>query len=216
MPHIDAGPEAAARSLLAREVHDRIGTGLALALRRLDLLEMTAEGLGPAERGRVADVRTALLDTLGVAREVASGLRRPPAARPGLERSLTDFLESMAPCAPYVQVRVDGDDSWIPAQIADEVFVIVRESLRNVLAHARARHARARIVIAPHEVHAQVVDDGFGFDPATVRRLGRTNGLLGMEERAAALAGTASISSAPGRGTRVAVWIPIKESSIHG
>ncbi|MFC8720747.1 hypothetical protein ACFUEL_25450, partial [Kitasatospora sp. NPDC057198] len=47
------------------------------------------------------------------------------------------------------------------------------------------------------------------FDPAAVRRPGRAAGLLAMEERAAALGGTATVASAPGRGTEVVLRIPL-------
>ncbi|GHF27724.1 sensor histidine kinase [Streptomyces morookaense] len=219
MAHIDTAPDAAVCGRLAREVHDRIGTGLALALRRLDLLELTATGLTPAERARLADARAALLDTLGVAREVVSSLRGPavaPAApvRASLEGELRGFLRSMEPLGVQVQLRVDGDDSWVPPLIAGEVFVVVREALRNALAHAGGRRVTVRVCLAPHEVHAVVADDGVGFDASAPRAPGRANGLLGMEERARALDGTTTVTSAPGRGTTVTVWIPIKGDDI--
>lgn len=219
MTNIDAAPDAAVCSRLAREVHDRIGSGLALALRRLELLELTATGLTPAEKGRLADARAALLDTLGVAREVTSALRRCPAAgaitsAPPLEGALRSFLQSMEPLGVRVRLQVDGDDAWVPPLVVSEVFIVVREALRNALAHAGAGEVTVRAVIAPHEVYAEVADDGVGFDTRAPRTAGRTNGLLGMEERARALDGTTTVTSAPGRGTTVAVWIPIKGSSI--
>ncbi|MDI5967001.1 histidine kinase [Streptomyces sp. SL13] len=215
-------PSDAERAMIAREVHDRIGSGLALVLRRLELLEATARDLGPAERARLADVKESLVDTLGVAREIITALRRPvvaevaePARGPRLEPALRGFVAAMGPCGPAVRIGVEGDDGWAPQPVVDEVFVIVRESLRNVLAHAGARQVTAQISIAPHEIHALVVDDGTGFDTAPGRAAGRTNGLLGMQERARALDGTVTISSTPGSGTTVALWIPIKESSIR-
>ncbi|MEV0092280.1 ATP-binding protein [Streptomyces sp. NPDC050738] len=215
MGHIGAGPHAEVRTLLAREVHDRIGGGLALALRRLELLDLTATGLTPADRERLAGVRAAVLDALGAARDITTGLRRPaPTAPPSLETALQDFLHTMAPEGLRTQVRVDGSAEWVPQHIAGEVFLIVREALRNALAHARPRVLTAHLTIAPHEVHAVVTDDGAGFDPALLLTAGGTNGLLGMVERARALGGTAALTSAPRRGTRVTVWVPIKENGV--
>lgn len=226
--YADAVTEADVRRRVAREVHDRIGSGLALVLRRLDFLERAGAALDPAERARLDEVRAALLDTLGATRELVTALRgdgRPPgpdaaaavvrAAAPRgpvpLEASLRGFLRAVAPFGAQVRVAVHGEDRWLPDGLRDELFVVLREALRNVLAHARARRASVTVVIAPHEVNAAVGDDGRGFDPSRVRS--GANGLAAMRERAEALGGTATITSAPGRGTEVALWAPIKESS---
>jgi signal transduction histidine kinase len=51
-----------------------------------------------------------------------------------------------------------------------------------------------------------VGDNGIGFDPA--ERDGRGFGLTSMRERARALGGELTISSAPGAGTTIEVVIP--------
>ncbi|WP_052070489.1 sensor histidine kinase [Streptacidiphilus albus] len=218
MTYPGAAADTDVRMFVAREVHDRIGSGLALALRRLDLLEHAPDGRADARQRRLNDLRAALADALGVTRELVSGLRgTPDAAEPAhglpLEASLRAYLRDTVPTGTEVRLRVHGADQWMPRDVAGEVFVIVREALRNALAHARARTVTAIVTIAPHEVCASVRDDGAGFDPRAVCRPGRANGLLAMEERAAALDGTATIASAPRRGTEVALWIPINERS---
>ncbi|MGW4808101.1 sensor histidine kinase [Kitasatospora sp. NPDC004272] len=210
-------PDADLRTLVAREVHDRIGSGLALVLRRLDLLEHTPASQAESRSGRLEDVRAALSEALGATRELVASLRGAPPAdgasapAPPLEAALRDYLRAAAPAGTEVRLRVYGDDSRLPGPVGDEVFVIVREALRNALAHAGAGLVSAIVTVAPHEVCATVRDDGDGFDPAAVRRPGRANGLLAMEERAAALGGTATVSSAPRQGTEVSLWIPIDE-----
>ncbi|MET7702486.1 ATP-binding protein [Streptomyces sp. NPDC005485] len=214
----DTASYAAACDLLAREVHDRIGTGLALALRRLELLEATAGQLAPVERDRLEQAKDALLDTLGITREVTTALRHRTTTAPAtlsLQQALHGFLASMQPLTPHVRLQVDGDDSRLAPHLADEVFIVVREALRNVFAHAKARNVSAHIAIGAHDVHASVSDDGTGFDPDASRA--SANGLCGMRERARALGGVTTITSAPGRGARITLWIPTEESSVrHG
>ena len=58
-----------------------------------------------------------------------------------------------------------------------------------------------------------VTDDGAGFDPEAVqrRRPGvplQRFGLYGMRERAQMLEGTFEVTSAPGRGTTIRVFLP--------
>jgi signal transduction histidine kinase len=58
-------------------------------------------------------------------------------------------------------------------------------------------------------------DNGRGFDQADPS-LSKSLGLLGMRERAAVLGGQVDISSAPGKGTTVAAWIPLSSPDEFG
>ena len=93
----------------------------------------------------------------------------------------------------------------LPDDTRYELFVIIREALRNSVRHAGAEEISVEIDIAPHEVVATVVDDGVGFDPS---RVTRTNGLTSMAERAELLHGGVTIGSRVGQGTSVIVRIP--------
>jgi signal transduction histidine kinase len=64
-----------------------------------------------------------------------------------------------------------------------------------------------------------VRDDGIGFDVASIREQavrGASLGLLGMEERAILAGGGLEYHAAPGQGTDVRAWFPLKwaDSSI--
>ncbi|MGW2724632.1 sensor histidine kinase [Streptomyces sp. NPDC001492] len=199
--------------VLAREVHDRIGSGLALALRRLDMLETTAAGSDPEAAARLEQVRAAVVDVLCATRQVTSALRdSPPAVAPfSIEDALRGFVQAMEISEPRVDLRVDGVDGLLPAAVADAVFLAVREAMRNAVAHAHARHVAVHITWDARELHASVADDGDGFDPAGVGERGSTNGLLGMRERIQAVGGVTTVTSAPRRGTRITLWVPVKE-----
>lgn len=210
------GTDAEVRKLLAREVHDRIGGGLALALRRLDVLETAATGFDRDTVARLEQVRAAVVDVLCATRQVTSALRdaEPLASPLSLEDALRDYLKSMELSEPWVDLRVDGSDHALPSATADAVFLTVREALRNAVAHARARRIAVRLTWDAESLHASVADDGAGFDPATVGARGSTNGLLGMRERIRALGGVTTVTTAPGRGTRITLWVPIKERKL--
>jgi len=57
-------------------------------------------------------------------------------------------------------------------------------------------------------VDLEVVDNGRGFDPGSVRS-GRGMGLLNMRQRVEKLGGTLTILSAPGEGTMVKVRVEV-------
>ncbi|MEV0279517.1 ATP-binding protein [Streptomyces sp. NPDC050610] len=216
MLYVDDSPHTQDRRTLAREVHDRIGSGLCLALRQLELLEADSAPMGERPARRLDAARTALLTTLTTTRALASGLRGPAVADGSLESALRSFVRSMripGPLDAHVRVQVLGDATRLPPATVDELFFIVRESLRNALAHAHAGQVTAVLRLTPYAAHATVSDDGRGFDLAATLAGGRTNGLLAMAERAQALGGSAEVATAPGEGTTVSVRIPVRERS---
>ena len=88
------------------------------------------------------------------------------------------------------------------------VYRIVQEALANAARHSGA--PVAHVSIGLHDSHLQVLisDEGIGFNPRTAVDPGI--GLAGMYERAELLGGTLSIQSAEGRGTSVALDLPLR------
>ncbi|MBV9547667.1 MAG: GAF domain-containing protein [Chloroflexi bacterium] len=88
----------------------------------------------------------------------------------------------------------------------DALYRIARESLHNATKHARARMIEVCLQEVDERVVLELADDGVGFDPS--RTYPGHLGVVSMRERAAAAGATLSITSAPGRGTRIRVELP--------
>ncbi|MFE3572421.1 sensor histidine kinase [Bacillus subtilis] len=189
------------RRKLAREVHDRLGNTLSLAMHQL---EIVAAG-EPKGRNGIAAAVDVLSDAIAELGAITTGLRAEEGGN-SLRDALTAFVRSVGRTTPMVEIRVNGSQSWVSTEVMDETFLILREALRNAFAHAQATRVTVEVDIAPHEVWARVVDNGIGFDPSQPRR---ANGLHSMRERAELLSGSVTLGSSPGIGTRVAVWIPL-------
>jgi signal transduction histidine kinase len=79
--------------------------------------------------------------------------------------------------------------------------------------HAKARAVTVEVSRNGEQLHLSVRDDGVGFDVAGVREQavrGTGLGLLGMEERATLAGGGLQYYAAPGQGTEVRAWFPLK------
>jgi len=104
---------------------------------------------------------------------------------------------------------VEGTERALPVAAATALYRIAQEALANVYRHGRASEISLRLVFAEGSVRLEVSDNGVGFVAGDEQALsGR--GLRNMRQRAAELAGTLDIASAPGRGTRVAVTVPTR------
>jgi PAS domain S-box-containing protein len=87
------------------------------------------------------------------------------------------------------------------------VYRIVQEALRNIVKHSHAQRASVRLEQRGADLTLNIADSGVGFTPGTLERSGL--GLVSIRERVNLLGGQMVIRSAPGRGTRLGVRVPV-------
>ncbi|GAA3875947.1 hypothetical protein GCM10022381_18290 [Leifsonia kafniensis] len=189
------------RLLINALVHDSV----------LSTLLMAGLGRTSAEAvARHAQKTTALLDSL--AERESSG----PVTIGELAMRLRQTAVKLQPHI-VVEMRATDAAPPIPADAAAAIVDAVAEALRNSVLHAgttpaRPIEPRVRLDGNQHGIQVLVSDDGVGFDPARVpaARLGISHSILGRMQRVNG--GSARLSSAPGRGTRVSLsWSPSEE-----
>jgi signal transduction histidine kinase len=99
-------------------------------------------------------------------------------------------------------------------EVETALYRVVQEALANVAHHARATRADVLLQRRGDRVVVTIEDDGVGFEQNKARKRGGDHlGLVGLEERAAALGGTLTVESAPGAGTTIVVEVPIADSN---
>jgi signal transduction histidine kinase len=98
-----------------------------------------------------------------------------------------------------------------PAEVIGHLLAIAGESLSNVVRHSQASRASVELVApdGPVPLVLRIEDNGIGFDPAAVVKLGH-QGLSNTRERAVQIGGTAEIHSRLGQGTTVIVTVPVQ------
>jgi signal transduction histidine kinase/putative methionine-R-sulfoxide reductase with GAF domain len=212
------------RQRLARDLHDSV-------TQQLFSITLIAQALAPAWQRdptqgaqRVERLLRISQTALAEMRALLIELRPPtttviaPPTRAGPARVQHDGL--VAALRAYVgehqrdslMITLHADE-YVPQEIAAEIalYRIVQEAINNVRKHAAADHVVVRVWTDDEHVHLRVKDDGQGFIPesqAAPPTAGTSGfGLPGMRERAEALGGRCTITSAPNEGTAVDVWI---------
>ncbi|MFJ7770958.1 sensor histidine kinase [Streptomyces sp. NPDC097107] len=197
------------RRRIARDLHDELGTSLELALRRL---ESHAAGAADPE-GHLAAVGASLREATGHTRGLVEGLRTQTAVPP-LEQAVRRFSTQAAPASVTVSVATGGDERLVPDAWRFEVFLVVRECLRNAFTHAGADRVAVASRVTRRWMYVRVEDDGAGFDPAHPLPSGRPgHGLGSMSERLAEIGGRITVRGTPGTGTRVDIHVPLRPQS---
>jgi signal transduction histidine kinase len=190
----------AERQRLERNLHDgaqqRLVT-LAIGLRIADRLIDEDPAAAHAAIARAAEDLSASLAEL---REIARGLHPAVLTEHGLEPAVHGLMQR----APLpVELTFDVAERP-PAAVEAAAYYVIAESLTNVAKYAQASHATVEVRALGDRLLIAVSDDGVGGADQ-----GAGSGLLGLEDRVAALGGRLHIESQVGRGTSVRADVPI-------
>ncbi|GAA3236180.1 CHASE3 domain-containing protein [Dactylosporangium siamense] len=200
------------RRRIERDLHDGTQQRLIALLLQLRATETQVEdGLQDRLRG----IGTDLAEAIDELRELARGIHPSILSEGGL----VPAIKSLGRRSPVpVEVRL-ALPSRLDTKIEIGVYYVVAEALTNAIRHAHATliSVRASIVEAPGGdppaglLEFSIEDDGVGgADPQT------GTGLIGLDDRVAALGGTMHIASRPGRGTRLEIRIPLVDAPDKG
>ena len=196
------------RRRIARDLHDEALQNLTHAL----ALAGRARSAGGV--GAEPDELSAALKSVGEQLRAAiydlrlGGEQRTPF--PELLESLVAMHRGIA-VEPEIELDLRGG---IPAgplgATGSQTLRILGEALTNARRHASARRVRVSVWSSDGKLHAEVFDDGRGFDPAERPARVAGHGIAGMRERAALLHGRLDIVGEPSTGTTVRLELPLR------
>jgi signal transduction histidine kinase len=201
------------KSRLARDIHDELGgilvgakmdvawaaqrckTALPEAAEKLNrALTVLDEGV-EMKRRIIEELRPTLLDNLGISSALDWQVRQT-CERAGL------------------QCELNLADLELPPEVSIALYRIAQEALTNIVKYASARNVEVELLGDDEGVSLIVHDDGAGL-PSGVESSRLSHGIVGMRQRIRALNGTFKISSRPGSGTMIEVFLPVSRAAVQ-
>ncbi|MBV9612958.1 MAG: hypothetical protein JO091_10825 [Acidobacteriaceae bacterium] len=195
------------RNRIAREIHDTLAQGFVAISVQLELLARILSGSPDKAQELLRQIRALVQSSLSEARRSIWELRSQGAASEDFAVRLSTMAAQTTSTAPVkVKFQVHGTYRPISQQIEDELLSIGHEAVVNAVRHARADHIDIRLSFEPKKLRLEIADDGCGF-AGRVNSFGPDGhfGIQGMQERAEQIHAQFSVTSAPGKGTRVSV-----------
>jgi PAS domain S-box-containing protein len=196
------------RSRIGRELHDDISQSLGLLAIKIDGLRTdpaTPPPISSALDRLKHDTGAVAGDVHRLSHQLHSSTLDYLGLVPAVKRLVADFSNRHS---ISVALADESLSSSLPPNVALCLFRIVQEGLNNIAKHSQARSAQVRVSGTAEGVHLTIEDDGTGFNVADLERRAGL-GFISMRERLRLVHGTVRVDSAPGRGTRIEVYVPV-------
>jgi signal transduction histidine kinase len=210
------------RTRIARELHDIVSHSISVVTIQTQAVRRR---LGPdhaAEARDLAAVEATAREALAEMRRLFGVLRTEGeqplalAPQPGLSE-LDRLVSKVGSGGMEVRLRVEGDPVPLSPGVDLAAYRIAQEGLTNAIRHANATRADVLVRYSPGQLDVQVEDNGRGLSRSSSSNGRSSNGgghgLVGIRERVALYGGTVELVPSSTGGVRLAVSLPLEETS---
>lgn len=200
------------RQRLARELHDAVS-------QQLFAISMTATAVGRTmdkdfEKARRQVELIEEMSSVAQSEMRALLLHLRPVYLEGkqLYQGLLDLVQELKTKVP-MDIVLEMDDNLVLGKgIENHLFRIVQEAMSNTLRHAKADKMEIKIHRRGEVVKVTLRDNGVGFELDDRKQT--SYGLSTMQERINEVGGSIQFITAPGKGTRIEISIPLMKEEI--
>ncbi len=200
------------RSRLARDLHDDMGSTLStinilsnMALQQKSFNEVKSREYMSTINNNTSQMMEAMDDivwSINPANDSIAKIitRMKETAGAVLEPRQIDYHFEVNPAVPELRLSMEA---------RREIFLIFKEALNNILKYADCSEVVFTLTKKGNSFMLIINDNGKGFQAPVSNAAVRGNGLKNMEKRAATINGLLSVSSEPGKGTTIQLYMPI-------
>lgn len=194
------------RAEIGKELHDNVNQILSTAKLYLELAKTDTK----QKEGLIKRSADSIFTAINEIRHISKALVPPSVKDLGLIESINDLVESLRITnALQVQFVHNGDfENILDDKQKLMLFRIIQEQVSNVLRHAEAKRIIIDLKLKGKLINLSIVDNGKGFELDKVK-FKKGVGLSNIESRAHLFNGEVSITTAPGKGCKLFIQVPI-------
>ncbi|TXH20232.1 MAG: tetratricopeptide repeat protein [Chitinophagaceae bacterium] len=196
------------RQRMSATLHDGLGQMLSVIKMNMQNIQ---DNIGQNVKAELVCNRTIALvdDSIKEMRSVSHQIMLPNnIMRVGLGNALKNLIEKIDSQKLRIQLNIEGVQNDIDQNMQLMLYRIFQESINNVIKHANATKLDVSVIQDDEMLHATVEDNGVGFD---MDKIVHQNGigLNNIKTRVQFLKGSLDMNSSPGKGTLLAIHIPL-------
>lgn len=197
------------RKRIASDLHDGIGQMMSAAKMNLSGIQNRLAFTEPADRDAFDRIIALVDESCREVRAVSHNMMPNALLKAGLSSAIQEFVDNLDSRILKVTLYTEGLDQRLDAQVEIVLYRILQECVNNVIKHSGANRLDISLIRDAAGISCTVEDNGQGFALEEIRARGGGLGLRNMQARLDFLRGSMDIDTAPGRGTLIAIHVPI-------
>lgn len=196
------------RKRIATELHDGVGQLMSAAKMNLSAIETELPFANPSQHHAYVKALNLVDESCKEVRAVSHAMMPNALLKAGLGTALKEFVNQIDSRVIKLDLYTEGLEQRLETNIETVLYRVIQECVNNVIKHAQATHLDISIIRDKNGVDVTIEDNGKGFDVANKNNF-EGIGLKNIQTRVQYLKGTVEWHSAPGKGTLVAIHLPL-------
>lgn len=196
------------RQRIAKDLHDGVGQMMSAAKMNLSAFENEIQFNNADQKLSFERIIGLVDESCKEVRTVSHQMMPNMLLKSGLGKAVAEFLDKIDQKVIKVNLHVEGLQERLSEEVEIVLYRVLQECVNNVIKHSGASKLDIALIKDNDGVSATIEDNGKGFD---MQQLGEESGmgLKNMKARIDYLNGTIDFDSSPGKGTLVAIHLPV-------
>jgi len=198
------------RKRIAGDLHDGVGQLMSAAKMNLSAIENEIPFANDDQRKVYEKAQVLVDESCKEVRSVSHNMMPNALLKSGLASAVREFLNQIDGKVIKVDLYTEGLNERIDANIETVLYRVIQESVNNVIKHSKANHLDISLIKDEDGIAATIEDNGNGFDTSDKNKFDGI-GLKNIQTRIEYLKGTVEWNSSVGKGTLVAIHVPLSK-----
>ncbi len=196
------------RERIAKDLHDGVGQMMSAAKMNLSAFESEIHLTSDEQKKSLEKIIQLVDESCKEVRTVSHIMMPNALLKNNLSVAINDFVNKLSQKNLRVQVSTEGLDERLDSTIETVLYRVIQECVHNAIKHAGATTLDISLIRDRDGISGTIEDNGKGFDIADKDKY-EGIGLKNIITRIGYLKGTVDFDSAPGRGTLIALHVPV-------
>ncbi len=197
------------RQRIAKDLHDGVGQMMSAAKMNLSAFESEMNFTSEEQKKSLEKVIRLVDESCKEVRTVSHIMMPNALLKSNLPSAIRDFVDKLNNKTLQAHVYTEGLNDRLDSNVETVLYRVVQECVQNAIRHAGATRLDISLIRDKEGISGTVEDNGKGFDASNKDQFDGI-GLKNIISRIEYLKGTVDFDSAPGRGTVVAIHVPLK------
>jgi two-component system, NarL family, sensor kinase len=201
------------RKRIAGDLHDGIGQTMSAAKMNLSSIESRLDFKNEDDKIAFEKIVNLVDESCKEVRSVSHNMMPNALLKSGLSSAVKEFIDKIDSRVLKVNLYSEGLNERLDSNIETVLYRVIQECVNNVIKHSGANELDISLIKDTDGIAATIEDNGKGF---SVNEKGKTEGigLKNISTRIEYLKGTVDFDSSPGKGTLVAIHVPLGSSKL--